>query len=342
MASRHCPRGRGGLPVWERRLWTSLVDRIVSGELGPGTLLPTEPRLCEAFSVSRTVIREAVKILEQKGLVRIKQGQGTTVAVPDEWNLLDPVVLEASVRHDKDLRILDDLVEVRRVLESDMAGQAAGRATTADRADMKRLLDQLAVEVVTPERHMLTDLEFHDVIMRASGNRLGRAIVRTIQSEARASDRYNGYPEAGRLRSVRRRPHADLRPHRRGGRGGCGRSDVRAHSGLMARPQARAGAAVPGGAAEQARLSARLRAVLKAGPQDRLLLRRHMYDVMCRGARSAVRCRAVHSPIRHDRQNHTLPGEGSALRLARSRAADGMTVPVAARHASGDGPFRAA
>ena len=42
---------------------------------------------------------------------------------------------------------------------------------------------------------MLTDLEFHDVIMRASGNRLGRAVVRAIQFEARTSDRYNGYPK---------------------------------------------------------------------------------------------------------------------------------------------------
>ena len=42
---------------------------------------------------------------------------------------------------------------------------------------------------------MLTDLQFHDVIMRASGNRLGRAVVRAIHSEARTSDRYNGYPE---------------------------------------------------------------------------------------------------------------------------------------------------
>jgi GntR family transcriptional regulator, galactonate operon transcriptional repressor len=196
--------GLAALPAWPKRparLGTAvvdvLVDRIVSGELGPGTLLPTEPRLCEVFSVSRTVIREAVKILEQKGLVHVKQGQGTKVAMPDEWNLLDPMVLEASVRHDKDLRILDDLVEVRRVLESEMARQAAVRVTASDRAEMKRLLDRMTAEVVAPDRHMLADLEFHDVIMRASGNRLGRAVVRTIHSEARASDRYNGYPQRG-------------------------------------------------------------------------------------------------------------------------------------------------
>lgn len=189
-------------PTWPKRparLGTAVVDvlldRIVSGELEPGTLLPTEPRLCEVFSVSRTVIREAFKILEQKGLVRVKQGQGTRVALPDEWNLLDPMVLGASVRHDKDLRILDDLVDVRQVLESQMARQAAVKATASDHAEMKRLLGQMAVEVVAPDRHMVTDLEFHDVIMRASGNRLGRAVVRTIHSEARSSDRYNGYPQ---------------------------------------------------------------------------------------------------------------------------------------------------
>ena len=86
------------------------------------------------------MIREAIKILEQKGLVRAKQGQGTWVAMSDEWNLLDPMVLEASIRCDKDLRILDDVVEVRRVLESEMARQAAAKATADDRAEMKRLL----------------------------------------------------------------------------------------------------------------------------------------------------------------------------------------------------------
>lgn len=189
-------------PTWPKRparLGTAvvdvLVDRIVSGELEPGALLPTEPRLCEAFGVSRTVIREAVKILEQKGLVRAKQGQGTRVALPDEWNLLDQMVLEASVRHDKDLRILDDVVGVRRVLESEMAREAAVKCTADDRAEMSRLLDQLAADVISPQRHVLTDLEFHDAVMRASGNRLARAIVRAIHSEARMSDRYNGYPQ---------------------------------------------------------------------------------------------------------------------------------------------------
>jgi DNA-binding FadR family transcriptional regulator len=172
----------------------ALLDQIVSGELEPGTLLPNEPRLSETFGVSRSVVREAVKVLEQKGLVRVRQGQGTTVTAPGQWSLLDPMVLTASVRHDKDLRILDSLADVRQVLESQMARQAALNATSADRAEMRRLLDRLAAEVAAPERHVLTDLEFHEAIMRASGNRVGRAVVRTIHSAARAGQRHADRP----------------------------------------------------------------------------------------------------------------------------------------------------
>ena len=80
-------------------------------EVRPGTALPTEPVLCETFGVSRTVIRETLKVLEEKGLVRVKQGQGTTVTSPEEWDLLDPVVLDDAIRNDESLNILDDLIE---------------------------------------------------------------------------------------------------------------------------------------------------------------------------------------------------------------------------------------
>ena len=171
-----------------------LLDRVVSGQLPPLSTLPNEPMLCEAFGVSRTVIREAVKVLEEKGLLHAKQGQGTTVAAVDDWNLLDPMVLAALVRHDRELRILDDIVDVRRVLEKQMARQAATTADDAAVAEIAALLDQLAEQVVAPSQYILTDVAFHDAVMRASGNQLARAVVRTIHSEARASNRYNGQP----------------------------------------------------------------------------------------------------------------------------------------------------
>jgi DNA-binding GntR family transcriptional regulator len=125
------PGGANPLRSWPKRpqrlataVAEDLVDRIVGGELPVGSALPIEPVLCEMFAVSRTVIREAVKSLEGMRLVTIQQGSGTTINDAEDWDLLDPVVLAASIRHDAERAILEDLIDVRRALEGHMAGQA--------------------------------------------------------------------------------------------------------------------------------------------------------------------------------------------------------------------------
>ena len=119
-----------------------LVDGIVSGRYPSGSLLPPEPVLCQSFDVSRSVVREALKALEEKGLARARQGHGTTITPPDEWNLLDPVVLEATIRADETMQILDDLVDVRVALESDMARTAAHSMSDADLSELGTLLER--------------------------------------------------------------------------------------------------------------------------------------------------------------------------------------------------------
>lgn len=168
-----------------------LVDGIVSGRYPPGGLLPPEPVLCQSFDVSRTVVREAVTLLEEKGLARARQGQGTTITSPDEWNLLDPVVLEASIRADDTMQILDQLVDVRVALESDMVRTAAQAMSDADLVELDALLEELRTQVMDTGRYLETDTQYHDFIMRCSGNRLGRSIIRAIHPHARASTRYN-------------------------------------------------------------------------------------------------------------------------------------------------------
>ena len=192
-----------GIEPWPKRparlaqaVVATLVDRIVGGTLPSGSTLPPEPLLCASFGVSRTVVREAVKLLEEKGLARAKQGQGTTITADDEWNLLDPLVLAATVRHDDQLRVLDQLIDVRRVLEAQMAREAAAVATAADLAEIGSLLDQLSAQTTDPGRYVLTDVAYHDRIMKASGNRLGHAIVRTVHAEARNSELYVGQPDS--------------------------------------------------------------------------------------------------------------------------------------------------
>lgn len=186
---------RLALPVIE-----ALTDQIVSGELAVGAQLPSEPALCEIFGVSRITMREAVKSLEEKGLVLARQGSGTTVTEEDGWMLLDPIVLAAVVRHDTELTLLDQLVDVRARLEAPMAGQAARNATPADLAELAALLALLDSQVEEQDKFLETDVAFHDRIMRASGNRLSRSIVRAVHAEARKSYRYSGNPTSTECR----------------------------------------------------------------------------------------------------------------------------------------------
>lgn len=168
-----------------------LVAEIVSGRHPAGSLLPPEPVLCQSFGVSRPVVREALKALEEKGLARARQGHGTTINAPGEWNLLDPVVLDAAIRAGESMGILDELVDVRVALESDMAGTAARTMSEDDLAELGALLHELETHLTDAERYHQTDIRYHDLIMRCSGNRLGRSIIRAVHPHARASSRYN-------------------------------------------------------------------------------------------------------------------------------------------------------
>jgi DNA-binding FadR family transcriptional regulator len=190
------------VPAWTRRpanlaraITAELVGRIVRGLHPPGTPLPPEPALCETFSVSRTVIREAVKLLQEKGLVQVRQGSGTIVTPPGTWNMLDELVLAACIAEDDALNVLDDLVVTRRLLESDMAGVAARRADQDTIEQLRALvdrMDELVDDHVTYEEH---DRAFHDIVMHVSGNRIARGVVKALQSQAIHTARYVGRTE---------------------------------------------------------------------------------------------------------------------------------------------------
>lgn len=191
--------GRTAQPEWARRppnlataLTAELVGRIVRGEYPPGASLPPEPALCEAFSVSRTVVREAVKLLQAKGLVQIRQGLGTTVSSPPMWHMLDEVVLAASIAEPDGLEVLDDLVVTRRLLEADMANVAARQSGPEVITRLAELVDGMDDLVGDPAAYAGHDRAFHDLIMHTSGNRLARAVVRALESQVVNSARYMG------------------------------------------------------------------------------------------------------------------------------------------------------
>ena len=189
------------LQPWPRRparlataVIEELVDRIVSGDFPSGSTLPTEPALCQTFGVSRSVLREATKALETMRLVKVQQGHGTTVLPLLNWDLVNPIVLAAVVRHDAEFEVLDHLVDVRRALESQMAGGAALRMTDSERELMDARMADLEEQVDHPDTYSAADVAFHDSILAASGNILGRAIINTLTEEAYRSLRYIGEP----------------------------------------------------------------------------------------------------------------------------------------------------
>ena len=184
-----------------------LADRIVSGSLPEGTVLPTEDALCKEFGFSRTVMREGLKLLEERGLIRVEQGRGTTVQPRASWNLLDPEVLLIALTYDRQLVLLNDLMAVRRLLEGDMARAAATRLTDEQLAMLAENVDRMRRSIKDYPEFRRLDLAFHATLMIASGSEIGRTIVGTItdtpactRSRAR---RYPGVAAADRAPSTR-------------------------------------------------------------------------------------------------------------------------------------------
>src|SRR5581483_7782362 len=104
-----------GKPQWRPARFAAVIveelsHRIIGGALAEADVLPTEPALCDEFGFSRTVVREGLKLLEQRGLVRVEQGRGTTVQPRTAWDLLDPDVLRIALAYDDDMTLLDDLI----------------------------------------------------------------------------------------------------------------------------------------------------------------------------------------------------------------------------------------
>jgi DNA-binding FadR family transcriptional regulator len=179
-----------------------LVELIVTGEIAEGELLPPEGPLSEHFGVSRTVLRESVKRLEEKGLVVVAQGRGTQVARSGSWNMLDPVVLSAFIDNDQTLGILDELTIVRANLESAMAGAVATRHTGEELARIEHALETMREMRHDSDSSRQADVVFHLTIMELSRNRLAENIAKRLYLRALESSRYQGMGYEGAFEST--------------------------------------------------------------------------------------------------------------------------------------------
>ncbi|MCP3817241.1 FadR family transcriptional regulator [Streptomyces sp. A3M-1-3] len=180
--------GRGqGL---HEKVLESLGPAITGGGYPPGSVLRTD-ELAQRFEVSRTVIREAVRVLESMHLVESRRRVGVTVRPTEAWNVYDPQVIRWRLAGADRARQLRSLTVLRSAVEPVAAGLAAHHATPAQCAE---LTEQALGMVATSRGHQLEaylvhDVAFHRVVLQASGNemfaRLGDVVAEVLTGRTR-------------------------------------------------------------------------------------------------------------------------------------------------------------
>ena len=188
-----------------RKLYQYVVEalgkRIVSGEFAPGDQLHNEDELCREFEVSRGVVREATKVLIEKGLIVSRPKIGARVQPREEWNLFDPEVLSWTYATGDDYRFLRNMTEIRRVVEAEAARLAAERADD-DHIDAIRLAQNRMAGLLAdkngyePAEFIQADLAFHNAVLTASGNELIAQLGRAMR-QALLTGRQIDRPDAG-------------------------------------------------------------------------------------------------------------------------------------------------
>jgi len=161
-----------------RGLQARVIDgvgrQIIGGQYAPGDLLPREAELTEQFGVSRTSVREGMRVLAAKGLVDIRQKIGTRVRQPENWNVFDSDILRWHSEVGRGGEIMRNLVEVRQIMEPAAARLAAGRASMDDLRRMDDALHDMVANATNREGYAHADVEFHLAVYAASHNVLLR------------------------------------------------------------------------------------------------------------------------------------------------------------------------
>ncbi|MFZ0792591.1 MAG: FadR/GntR family transcriptional regulator [Candidatus Korobacteraceae bacterium] len=172
-----------------RALALQLIQAERSGQL---IAFPNEAELCRQLGVSRSILREAVKVLENKGMVQVRPRSGTKSRPRIDWNQLDPDILAWQSQLKPDPRFLRDLCEVRLAIEPIAAGFAALRASQEEiavvRECLARRLEILAVKDL--EAAIDAELRYHTSVIAASHNPLFQQLNTTIHAPYRIALSY--------------------------------------------------------------------------------------------------------------------------------------------------------
>ena len=188
-------------PIRTKKIYEEIMgqlkDMITSGDLKPGDKLPAERDMAESLKVSRASVREALTALETVGILDIRPGEGTFVRRTSDSETFEPLALLLAVEQNPEAQMM----EVRRILETESAALAATRATPADLQKIEASLLVMKTADSVPEA-VEADLRFHYAIAEATKNTVLLRIMNTVADlmhHTFRQDRENLYanPELG-------------------------------------------------------------------------------------------------------------------------------------------------
>jgi len=174
-----------------------LGTEIVTGKRPPGSLLPGEIELAEELHVSRSVLREALRMLSARGLLKSKPKAGTRVRDRQDWSILDPTLLEWMFDSIPPPDFVRDLFELRMIVEPAASELAARKRTARQLSIMGHALEVMAEKKLDSAEGQEADQQFHATILDATDNMLlinlsatiGAAVRWTTFFKARSSNK---------------------------------------------------------------------------------------------------------------------------------------------------------
>ena len=159
-------------PVKTQRICDEIVrqirDAVFAGKLRVGDKLPPERMLAEQFETSRTSVREAIRGLEQEGIIQVKKGVTGGLFIADVDHRLVSKSLHTLLQLGK--VSIHHIAEVRMIFEPEAARLAAKNAKPEDLKELEEVIQKTTEVVNTGERPTFFDLKFHKLVARAAGN----------------------------------------------------------------------------------------------------------------------------------------------------------------------------
>jgi GntR family transcriptional regulator, transcriptional repressor for pyruvate dehydrogenase complex len=195
-------------PIHSNKVYEQIAaqieQQILRGELRSGDRLPTERELAEQFQASRTAVREAMKILGQKGLVDMRPGRGTIVI--DGTSQAMRLSLGLMMRIGQAGSSVN-LVEVREILEPEIAALAAARATGEQITALREAISVMDASLHNADAYIAADNDFHRALAKGTQNELILALVDSIvdllSEQRKLIFSVNGGPERGQIHHKR-------------------------------------------------------------------------------------------------------------------------------------------